>query len=64
MEDKIWMNNNKIHFGDSPTGSSGISYVPKRGVVVESAASDAIENNNVELYAKLSGDIILNTTDG
>ncbi|MCD8260982.1 MAG: hypothetical protein LUD15_05390 [Bacteroides sp.] len=64
MQGSIWMNYNKIHLGDSPTGSSGISFVSGRGVVIESSTATTEKNNSIELYAKLDGNIILNPTTG
>ncbi|MCD8164937.1 MAG: hypothetical protein LUE93_01660 [Bacteroides sp.] len=55
------MNYNKIHFGGTD-GTSGISYINGRGVVLESSENETV--HNIEFQAKRDGNIILNTTEG
>ncbi|MCD8167352.1 MAG: hypothetical protein LUE93_15325 [Bacteroides sp.] len=63
MQGKLWMNSNKIHLGTYLTGVSGISFINGRGILIESA-NHGSNNDNIELYTKLNGNIILNTTNG
>ncbi|MCD8166104.1 MAG: hypothetical protein LUE93_08230 [Bacteroides sp.] len=65
-QSKIWMNSNKIHLGPYTTGVSGLSFVCDRGVVLESALDNSTyeKASNIELYARESGNIVLNPTNG
>ncbi len=66
VEGQIWMNSNKIHLGPYTAGVSGLSFVYDRGVVLESALDNSTyeKASNIELYARESGNIVLNTTNG